>query len=386
MPSLPVMTPTKAGSTGGALRIAGLIGWIAAGIPVFFGRGPDLLAPVGLDWVAFGVFGLAFFVVSSVPSRKSQTALKSVWLLFLMVLAVLSLAWLRRTGFEGILLVIVAAVAVLNLSPAVAAAWCVAQTACFAALFATSPFRARAIGLVLAYGASQTFVFAIAIIARREKAARLELARTNAELQAARELLAESSRLSERTRISRDLHDVLGHHLTALSLNLEVAMHVAEGRALLHVEKARAVTKLLLADVRAVVSRFREETTVDLGPSLRRLADLMPSPRIHLEAPGEVPVGDASAAEALLFAVQEIITNASRHSKAENLWIRVSKEHGRLVLHARDDGRGAEGLTEGHGLSGMRERIRAKGGEIAIETAPGEGLAVSIAIADGHEP
>lgn len=96
-------------------------------------------------------------------------------------------------------------------------------------------------------------------LARSERDAREELARANAELVARQSLLAESSRIAERLRISRDLHDTLGHHLTALSLQLDVAARLASGQAAAHVREAHAITRLLLGDVRDVVSRMRDE-------------------------------------------------------------------------------------------------------------------------------
>ena len=84
----------------------------------------------------------------------------------------------------------------------------------------------------------------------------------------ATELLEISSRTTERLRIARDLHDLLGHHLTALSLNLEVASHLATGEANEQIEKSKAITKLLLGDVRDVVSRLRNDEPVDLGAAI----------------------------------------------------------------------------------------------------------------------
>ena len=63
---------------------------------------------------------------------------------------------------------------------------------------------------------------------------------------ATRALLADSARVNERTRISRELHDLLGHHLTALSLNLEVAGHLSEGRAKEHVQQAHTLALSLI--------------------------------------------------------------------------------------------------------------------------------------------
>src|SRR3546814_8458441 len=94
------------------------------------------------------------------------------------------------------------------------------------------------------------FVFVTSMVARQQAQARDEQRRLNAELRATRALLAESARVNERTRISRELHDLLGHHLTALSLNLEVASHITEGKAHEHVGQAHTLARLLLSDVR----------------------------------------------------------------------------------------------------------------------------------------
>src|SRR3546814_12823550 len=82
------------------------------------------------------------------------------------------------------------------------------------------------------YVGFSSFVFVTGLVAKQQVEARDEQRQLNSELRATRALLAESSRLSERMRISRELHDLLGHHLTALSLNLEVATHVSSGKAL----------------------------------------------------------------------------------------------------------------------------------------------------------
>ncbi len=88
-----------------------------------------------------------------------------------------------------------------------------------------------------------------------------------------------ASRVNERTRISRELHDLLGHHLTALSLNLEVAGHLSEGRAQEHVQQAHTLAKLLLTDVREAVSQLREERGDRPGAALRPLAENVPALR-----------------------------------------------------------------------------------------------------------
>src|SRR5690606_35509497 len=100
------------------------------------------------------------------------------------------------------------------------------------------------------------FAFVTGLVARQQAQAREDQRRLNAELRATRALLAESVRVNERTRISRELHDLLGHHLTALSLNLEIASHLADGAAREHVGQAQTLAELLLSDVREAVSQL----------------------------------------------------------------------------------------------------------------------------------
>src|SRR6185295_9696641 len=118
--------------------------------------------------------------------------------------------------------------------------------------------------------------------------ARDDLARANVALIAAQDLLAQQSRVAERLRIARDLHDAVGHHLTALSLQLEVASHKADGAAAEHVHQAQSIARLLLADVRAAISAERDAAPLDLRPALERMVAATPGPRVELEITGEL--------------------------------------------------------------------------------------------------
>jgi signal transduction histidine kinase len=213
----------------------------------------------------------------------------------------------------------------------------------------------------------------IAGFAAGETRARAELARANVELRATRALLAESTRAAERVQISRDLHDVIGHHLTALSLHLEVAKHTngADG-----IEKAQQVTKQLLGDVRGVVGALREERITDLRAALRELVAGVDRPRVHLAGVEELEVADDARARVLLRSAQEIVTNAIRHADADELWIDIAKRDGRIAITARDDGRGPGSIQPGNGLRGMRERFEGLGGELAFVAEPGRGFRI----------
>jgi signal transduction histidine kinase len=205
------------------------------------------------------------------------------------------------------------------------------------------------------------FAFTIATMAGREAAARRALEQTRGDL-------ARVTRDAERLRIARELHDLLGHDLIALHLELETARHLAQGEAKGPVERAHDVAKTLLADVRKAVSSLRDdEGPTDIAEGIRMVIAKVQEPRIHLDAPASLAVTDAERANAVVRSVQEIVTNAIKHASAKNLWITIARENGSIALAAHDDGRGAALVVPGNGLSGMRERLEKLGGEIVFE-------------------
>jgi len=154
-----------------------------------------------------------------------------------------------------------------------------------------------------------------------------------------------------------------------------VAGHLAEGQALEHVKRSHTLAKLLLGNVREVVSQLRETGAIDLAAALRPLTENVPSLDIVLDVEEPLNVEDPQRAHVLLRCTQEIITNAVRHAQARHLWIRVYREvPGLVVVDARDDGVGAQMVNAGNGLRGMRERLQQCGGQLQVDTHPGEGF------------
>ena len=232
------------------------------------------------------------------------------------------------------------------------------------------------LSLMSAYVGFQVLALFSCFLAASEASARSGLARANSELRATGELLANTSRLAERERISRELHDTLGHHLTALSLNLEAASHLARDNALTQIQRAQSVTKLLLSDLRGVVSALRGEDPIGLAQALRTLVAGVPAPQIHLVIAEDLAIDDPMRAHTVLRCVQEIITNSVRHAGAGNLWIELVRTHDGIAIRARDDGRGAKDVRPGHGLTGMRERLQQVGGTLQIETEAAKGFRI----------
>jgi signal transduction histidine kinase len=361
------------------LRYAGIFVWLCASIPLVFMR---FLYTEPLDneqylawWILHLVFGFTYWnQVRSLPVRTSL----SHRLLTVSVLTVSSLgvSMMAQTPLGGILLLIVAGLLPWILPLAGAIAWLIGQSALLTVVLHGTPGFALSDAALtggLFLGIS-LFAFMTGIVALRQHAARDELRKVNSELRATQALLADNTRIAERVRIARELHDLVGHHLTALTLNLEVATHLVEGKALEHVQQARSLAKLLLADVREVVSEMRLNDKVDLAVALRTLVSGTPEPRIHMDLPSELALTDPLRAQVLLRCAQEMITNSVRHAQADNLWISLMLDEQGLVLTARDDGRGVDEVAAGNGLNGMRERLHQLGGELKVETSPGAGF------------
>ncbi len=363
------------------LRWGGFAIWAVVGVPILLfqlgapSRG-RVSAPLVAWAAAFALFGVALALNTS---RRRRLDTRGALLLAAgqAAAAFCLMALPPCFGLEGALLVLVAFQLGGLLSRRGAIVWILAQSAGLLAIMWLHWGWHWGIVLEGAYLPFQLIAYATTRLLAQETLARERLTAANAELEATRELLAQSARLAERSRIARDLHDLVGHHLTALSLNLEIASHLTEGDARARVETAQSVTKLLLGDVRGVVGALRHEEGLDLPAALRKLAEGIPRPRIHIGIAPALEIDDPVAGEVLLRCAQELVTNSVRHAQAENLWLEISRSAGGIEIRARDDGRGAAAIGSGNGLTGMRERIEERGGTLSVETAPGRGFAVT---------
>ena len=135
----------------------------------------------------------------------------------------------------------------------------------------------------------------------------------------------------------------------------------------------------LLTDVREAVSQMREDASaLHVASALKPLAENVPNMAIDMQVPDDLVIADPERGHVLLRAVQELITNAVRHSGASRLRIQMWRDAGMLLVDARDDGRGADGLAPGNGLRGLAERLRQYQGTVTVDTAPGHGFAVQL--------
>lgn len=374
------------------LAYAGLFTWAMVGLPLLYtsmspapaaadlaedGVGPQSMWMAG--WAVYLLFGASYLWLTRGLGRRRA---RPVDLLLLLVLtgSAIAVSYFSHSGLGSVLLMTAACLLPWILPIPVGIAWLLLSQIAVMPVFMYGlqfPWY-EALFQSLLYAGFCVFAFVASLIARQQADARDEQRRLNSELRATRLLLAESARVNERTRISRELHDLLGHHLTALSLNLEVAGHLSEGRVKEHVSQAHTLARLLLTDVREAVSHLRDGGAIDLSVAMRPLAENVPSLDILMDIESPLTIDDPERAHVLLRCTQEIITNAVRHAGAQHLWLTARREGGRIVMNARDDGRGASELVAGNGLRGMRERVLQHGGTLNIDTHPGAGFSLRL--------
>jgi signal transduction histidine kinase len=355
------------------LRWGGLAAWLMVGLPVM--TYPAESPAVLLGWTfAYLVCGAALWTTTGESALPRRVDLA---LLALQALCVMALVLLLCDGFEGALLVLVAMQLASRVGRRAGLTWIAAQSLLLCVAVAIHWSLRPALMLAPPYLGFQVLAFLAFETLEREARGRRELARINAELRSTRELLAHGSRMAERLRIAGELHDALGHHLVALSLNLEVAAQQSEGEALEQVRISQSLARLMLTDVSEIVDALRQEEAFDLRHAVTSMAAEIPRPRVHLAIPDDLAVEDAEMAHLLLRCCQEIATNAAKHAQAENLWLELVREGDSIGLRARDDGRGTERVEDGRGLAGMRQRLEQAGGRLEIATGPGLGFAVA---------
>ena len=336
-------------------------------------------------WACFALFTAAW-LWSALTGRRGRTA---VIALVVQSLSALAANWILPTVFSGVaiggLLLMMVAAQLAILPPTLAYVWIGVQSVTLLAIYFGARWPAHvSVSAAGAYAAGQLAMLGIGRMAERQRTLRAELAQTVAELLSTRALLAENARSAERLRIARELHDVLGHHLVAMRLQLEAAALEADASpaARQRIAEAAAMARLLLADVRAAVSDLREGTATDLTTSLQALATGVPGPAIDLRVEDGFDAGAPERAAALLRCAQEAVTNARRHADASRIEISLAGE----TLRVRDDGRGMTDAVPGSGLRGMRERVEALGGTLDIAPAPGGGTEVRVAIPRRLDP
>lgn len=228
----------------------------------------------------------------------------------------------------------------------------------------------------------------------RERAERLltELRAANLALAAARGRELDLAAAEERVRLARDIHDGLGHHLTALNVQLQAAAKLVErdpARAARTIAICREEAQAALEEVRQSVAAMRRSPldgrslSEAIAALVRDFARASPI-RAEFTLSGEPRELEPAAAMTLYRAAQEGLTNAQKHAGAASVAVELAFAPGSTAMRVRDDGPSlaapAPGVVGGFGLAGLGERAERLGGRFAAGPAPGGGFLLELEI------
>lgn len=197
--------------------------------------------------------------------------------------------------------------------------------------------------------------------------------RRSAELRLSQQEVRQLAQVAERERISRDLHDLLGHTLSVITLKAELARQLVRedpARAEREIGDVEEVSRAALAEVREAVVGMRRR---GLPGELEHARVALKAAGVEFELEGETPTLPPDAEAVLAMVLREAVTNVIRHAEAVQCRVLLRAEAGEVLLEVRDDGRGA-GQREGSGIQSMRARLDDCGGRLDIDSSGGTRL------------
>jgi two-component system sensor histidine kinase DesK len=199
-------------------------------------------------------------------------------------------------------------------------------------------------------------------------------------LRKADEEIEHLAKVAERERIARDLHDLLGHTLSLITLKAELARKLVDRdpqRAKQEMLDVEQTSRAALADVREAISGYRGE---GIAAELVRARKTLETAGITVDCEfDQLPLTPAQET-VLALALREAVTNVVRHAQAQQCKVRLQREKDVCTLEIADNGRGVDS-PEGNGLRGMRERLEAIGGSLQRQTKAGTRLVIHLPLA-----
>ena len=323
---------------------------------------------LGCLYVALGILSEDY---GRLFPRAQRVAYYATQLVILTALVFLSPA----RGFFGMIVLPVASQAVFDLRPRWAAAVGAYLFLVTIGVWGLDFGWEAAFQASMNYAAGFAFTIAFTLITKRALDAREqsealsgELAEANAQLRAHAAQAEELATTRERNRLAREIHDGVGHHLTVVKTELDVAAATCErdpAGAKARVEKAARLVAEALDDVRRSVGSLRaDRARPPLVEAVRQLA-AHGEPAATVSVEGVPRPLDPAAEHALFRAAQEGLTNVRKHAAATTALLRIDfRPADRVRLEVSDNGRGASGDGRGFGLTGIRERVELLGGSV----------------------
>jgi two-component system sensor histidine kinase DesK len=301
----------------------------------------------------------------AIPSAIDDPKSRRLWwlLVTLIVLCGAEVPFARADSFVMGVFVVVPAIAALGYR-----SWPVVAAAIAAPLIVppavtswhTGPAAATAVSIALIALALYAF-FQVIGANRALSQAQLEIARLAAE--------------NERARISRDLHDLLGHSLTTITVKAGLARRLGgtdPGRAQQEIAEVEDLARRALQEVRSAVSG---EHTMTLATELATAREILTAAGVSAELSRASDLVDAGHQELFAWVVREGVTNVVRHAHATTCSVHLAPS----AIEITDDGTGGE-VAEGSGLRGLRARVEAAGGRLDAGRCPTGGWRLQVTV------
>jgi two-component system sensor histidine kinase DesK len=187
------------------------------------------------------------------------------------------------------------------------------------------------------------------------------------------------AKIAERERIARDLHDVLGHTLSLITLKSELAGKLIErdaAQAKKEIHDVEQTARQALADVRQAIGGYRSKGLVE---EIKQARSTLETAGVKADVRSMPVTLSATHESVLALVLREAITNVVRHAQARHCLVQLERVNGHCRLEIQDDGRGGSS-AEGNGLRGMRERVEALGGIVERDTRRGTRLTIALPV------
>jgi len=234
--------------------------------------------------------------------------------------------------------------------------------------------------------------FSISYLMTRIRKQQESLENANIHLSHYASTLEQLTATRERNRLARELHDTLAHTLSGLSVQMETIkaywdIDPSTARSLF--EKALASAHSGLEETRRALKALRASPLDDMGLSLAletmvKDASARAGIPVEISLPEKFPVISPDVEQCVYRVAQEAITNAINHSRADRISVKIDEKEGKLILTVQDNGTGFDlpkiNLDNHFGLQGMKERAELVGGQLEVNTAPGQGTLVRLVV------
>ena len=372
--------------------IIGVLDWV-------LGRPPSTMVPLASS-VRFAIFCVALVLLIGMElGRQSFSSLNQDTQNKLYHFALISLSGIviaiSSQNYAQLLLLIAILFAELTFQRPIRIATILAT---FTILFLRMAFGPRRdfistsdLQNLMMFGVAMLLIMMLARLIKQESSQRQHLEQLNDELKSSTEQLAELAVINERNRLARDIHDSLGHHLAAVSIQLEMGkkLYKKDPDATLNaMEAASKATKEALNDVRTSVQALREtENSFELEPAINLLIDRIQTDKLDIsyQVEGDETRFSQMIRMVLFRAIQEGLTNVHKHAAASriNLWVQYGDDEAHLRIVDNGKGFDASAVAQGFGLRGVRERVSILGGTFEIDSRQDSGTVLDIMVPNG---